>query len=390
MKAFWVAARIIREIMRDKRTLAFFFLAPVLVMTLIYFAIADDAEVKIGVVSRGVARLFDYDFVNALEEDEDVEVVSLDIPDDEIDPKVIEGWIKKALLKRDVDGVLYFGEELLVDRFDGQKGTLHVYVEGSKPIKTSDALSAIADAMDELAEQMPVVIDADCSAHCADSVNNKAMELEKHYLYGSDKYRLTDFFLPVFPTFFVFFFTFILSTITFQRERLRGTLERLYVAPISFWEIIVGYILGFLVFSTLQSTIIVTYILYLIEFPFSVAQVFSLGVVILFTMLVALTLGLLASFLAANEFQAIQFIPLVILPQVFLSDMIWDINGFPKLFQWISYIFPLTHSNIAARDIMIKNHSLFDSWPQLVTLTGFVTIVLVVMTVFAMGKEKTF
>ncbi|MDH5638717.1 MAG: ABC transporter permease, partial [Nitrospinota bacterium] len=288
-----------------------------------------------------------------------------------------------------VDGVLYMGEKMITDRFDGREGTLHLYVEGSKPIITSAVFGAVADAMDELAASLPVVIDSSCSSLCAESVNNKPMELEKHYSYGSDDYRMVDFFLPVLPAFFVFFFTFILSTITFQRERLRGTLERLLVAPVGFYQVIAGYVMGFFIFASLQSMIVVTYILKLIQFEFTWSQTLSFGVVVLLTMLVALNMGLLASFLAHNEFQALQFIPLVILPQIFLADIIWDINSFPTFFQVIAKAFPLTHANAAARDIMIRNNPISNSWMELLILVGFIAVIFTVMTLVAQKKDKS-
>ena len=150
---------------------------------------------------------------------------------------------------------------------------------------------------------------------------------------------MVEFFLPVFPPFFVFFFNFILSTIAFQRVRVNGTLERLMVAPIKFGEIIGGYIGGFLLFTTVQSIIVVSYVLVLISFPITVAQIGSIALITLLMMLIGLMLGLFASFLAHNEFQAVQFIPLVILPQIFLSDMIWDIKSFPLFFKHLSEIY---------------------------------------------------
>ncbi len=202
--------------------------------------------------------------------------------------------------------------------------------------------------MDDLAAAMPTVIDAACSSQCANSVNSLPMELEKHYLYGSEDYRRVGYFLPVFPPFFVF--TFILSAFAFQRERVNGTLERLLVAPLGFAQILSGYVGGFLLFATLQAAIVLGYVLLLVSFPVTAMQVVSIGVVTLLMMLVGLMLGLLASFLAHNEFQAVQFIPLVILPQIFLSDMIWDIKGFPWFFQLLSYPLPLTHANGAIRE----------------------------------------
>jgi len=384
----WIALRIIQEIVRDKRTLALLFVVPIVVMTLIYYALATDEIAKVSVVSRGTARLFDSEIINVLENDDDVELVAIDIPDEETDPDILVELIKKELIAGHVDGVLYMDEQLLLDRFSDKRGTIHIFVEGSKPIITSSVFAAISSAMDDLAAGLPVVIDSSCSAFCADSVNNKTMDMEKHLIYGSDEYRLIDFFLPVFPTFFVFFFTFIISTISFQRERLRGTLERLQAAPIRFYEIVGGYVFGFFIFVTLQSIIIESYIMVLIEFEFSIQQFVSYSVVVILTMLVSLMLGLMASFLAANEFQAIQFIPLFILPQIFLSDMIWSIDSFPKVFKYISYAFPLTYSNKVARDVMIRNKPLIDSWFSLLVLVGFILLILTVMTIIANRKLR--
>jgi ABC-2 type transport system permease protein len=91
-------------------------------------------------------------------------------------------------------------------------------------------------------------------------------------------------------------------------------------------------------------------------------------------MLLALLMGLLASFFSKNEFQAIQFIPLVILPQIFLSDIIWDIQTFPRAFQLLSYGLPLTHANIAVREMLVRGGDLTNVGQQLAVLGGFLVI----------------
>jgi ABC-2 type transport system permease protein len=97
----------------------------------------------------------------------------------------------------------------------------------------------------------------------------------------------------------------------------------------------------------------------------------------------------MASFLAANEFQALQFIPLVILPQLFLSDIIWSIEAFPRVFQWISKILPLTHANIAMRNVLLKNQSLWQSWQQLLALAGFFAAFLLFLLVTARHQRRS-
>ncbi|OGG96526.1 MAG: hypothetical protein A2527_01140 [Candidatus Lambdaproteobacteria bacterium RIFOXYD2_FULL_50_16] len=387
MKLQWIAWRLILEIRRDRRTLAMFFLVPLVVMTLIYYALQGDEKASLGLVTRGVARLWDYPISAVLAESEDLELVELSLPDEEADPVKIEAFIKDALAKGEVQGVLLMDARLLEERFGGERGDLHLYLEGSRPTATAAILSGVASAMDDLAEQLPIVVDNTCSAQCAESINNKALNLNKHYLYGDEDYRSIDYFLPAFPPLLVFFFTFIITIITFQRERARGTLARLIIAPFSFFQVILGYGLGFFAFFTLQSAIVLGYVLLLLRIPLTGWQITQLGFLTLLLMLVAMVMGLFCSFLAKNEFQAIQFIPLVILPQIFLSDMIWRVETFPVFFRLLAFSFPLTYANRAARGLVLKGEALWINWPDLLALVGFLGLFLLGMLLFVRSRQ---
>lgn len=379
--AWWIAVRVVQGFRRDRRTLAMFFLVPVVVMTLVYLALAQDETARVGVLSRGVARLFAYDLEQALADEPDVVLVTLpSIPDEESDPAVLDRLIREALRTGEADGVLFFPAALVPDRFDGQAGELTLYLEGSRPTVTAVIAEAVASAADDLAASLPVVIDARCSGECANSVNNKPLDVTKLYLYGSEDYRLIDFFLPVLLPFFVFFLTFLISNISFQRERVSGTLERLLIAPVALWQVVVGYIGGFFLFATAQAAVVLVFLLALLGFPVTGWQVASLVVITLLMMLVALLLGLLVSFAARNEFQAVQFIPLVILPQVFFSDMIWSIDSFPAAFRWFAWLLPLTHANLATRNVLLKNQPLWASWPHLLAIVAFFLVFMGLLT----------
>ncbi|MDH4246711.1 MAG: ABC transporter permease [Deltaproteobacteria bacterium] len=383
----WIAWRVMREISRDRRTVVFFFLVPVLVMTLVYLVLAENETARVAVVARGMARLFVYDLERALEEEKDVSLVVLEIPDEERDPVRIKALIQEALKRGEADGVLYFPEELITQRFGGEPGTLTLYLEGSRPTRTALVGSAVAGAADDLAASLPVVIDAQCSAGCANSVNTKPLNIEKDYLYGSEDLRTIDFFLPVLVPFFVFFLTFLLSNITFQRERVRGTLDRLLIAPVGLPQVVLGYVLGFFMFALAQATIVVAYLLALLGFAVSGAQVAQLVLVVLVVMIVALLLGLVVSFAARNEFQAIQFVPLVILPQVFFSDLIWGLDTYPVWLRWVGYIMPLTHANMAVRGVLVRGQPLWMFWPNLLALGAMFTLAMLALAVVGRRRE---
>jgi ABC-2 type transport system permease protein len=74
---------------------------------------------------------------------------------------------------------------------------------------------------------------------------------------------------------------------------------------------------------------------------------------------------------ARNEFQVIQFIPIIILPQVFLGGVLWPVEQMPKYLQYLSNILPLTYAVKGLRGIMLSGKSLRDVGMDFAVLIGF-------------------
>lgn len=85
----------------------------------------------------------------------------------------------------------------------------------------------------------------------------------------------------------------------------------------------------------------------------------------------AVNLGIFISTFARNEFQMVQFIPLIIFPQVFLCRIIWPVEQMPDYLQWLSMILPLTYAVDGMRGIMLAGKSLIDVGVELSVLIGF-------------------
>jgi ABC-2 type transport system permease protein len=186
----------------------------------------------------------------------------------------------------------------------------------------------------------------------------------------------------VFIGMFVFLFVFILTSVGFLRERSAGTLERLQATPIRRIEIVVGYMLGFAVFALLQSLIILGFTVFglKIHYAGSLAVVF---VVELLLALMAVNLGIFFSTFARNEFQVVQFIPLVVVTQILLSGAFWPIDEMPGWLQPIAWLMPLTSANYALRDVMIKGFDLTQVAAYVLALVVFAVffVVLAAQTV---------
>lgn len=181
-----------------------------------------------------------------------------------------------------------------------------------------------------------------------------------------------DFIAPALLATMALLFSFLLTGISFLRERSQGTLERLMASPVSRLDIVVGYLLGFFIFALAQTTIIVLYTIYVLGVNFSgdLWQIFVFQIVVIAG---AVNLGIFISTFARNEFQMVQFIPLIIVPQIFLAGVIWPVEQMPDYLQWLSAILPLTYAVEGLRDIMLNGKSLID--------VGFDLVVLVVFTI---------
>lgn len=367
---FAIVIRVVRQLLRDRRTFGFILAAPLIVMSLMYFSLRQDETARVSLVTTGTMLLYHDQIAQQIRVEKDVKYINLKLSEN-LDDDAARQAIKNRLRKGLVDAVLFLPGTLLTQRAAGKAGHVELWVEGSRPMETSVAFKAISSALRHMSQTLPLLLDDSCSDQCISSINVLPVNMDEHYLYGAKNARMIDYFLPVLPPFIILFFTFILAAITFQRERLSGTLERLLVAPVPFSRILLGYIGGFVIFTALQSMIVIVFTLKLYQLPVTTNQIFSLIFVCEETMLVALAFGLCVSFVAANEFQTLQFIPLVIIPQIFLCDMIWSINTFPAWLHWIARMLPLTYANHAMRAVMIRGRPLASVWQDLLILGVF-------------------
>lgn len=166
------------------------------------------------------------------------------------------------------------------------------------------------------------------------------------------------------------FFGFLLTGISFLRERSQGTMERLMASPVSRTDIVIGYLLGFFVFALAQTIIVLLFTIYVLDVRYS-GNIWAIFVFQVAVIAGAVNLGIFISAFARNEFQMVQFIPLIIVPQVFLAGLLWPVEQMPDYLQWLAKLLPLTYAVRGLRDIMLNGKSLFDVWFELAVLIVF-------------------
>ena len=174
---------------------------------------------------------------------------------------------------------------------------------------------------------------------------------------------------------FVLFFTFILTGVGFLRERAQGTLERLQTTLVGSFDIMLGYMLGFLIFAIVQTVVIFSFTIFALDIDYQ-GSLWEIGVVLFLVVVVAVSLGIFISSFANNEFQVVQFIPVVLAPQIFLSGVIIPVEQMPEVFEWLSVVLPLTYAVDALREIMLRGTELSALWSNLLALAVFSGVLL--------------
>ena len=168
----------------------------------------------------------------------------------------------------------------------------------------------------------------------------------------------------------ILFFGFLITGISFLRERTQGTLERLMASPMSRMDIVAGYLLGLLLFALIQTLIMFFYMIYVLDISFQG----DLWQILVFQVLMgvnAVCLGTFFSAFARNEFQMIQFIPLIIVPQIFLSGLFIPVSQLPAVLEWVSKFLPLTYGVEGIKALMVQGQSLLDIGKDIGVLAGY-------------------
>ena len=171
---------------------------------------------------------------------------------------------------------------------------------------------------------------------------------------------------------FPFVVMFLVTSITTLRERRSGTLERLMTTPLGKGDFIGGYALAFGLMAVLQAVITVAFAVLVCGLDVS-GPVWQLGLVAVLDALLGTALGLLASAFARTEFQAVQFMPLLVFPQIILGGLFMPRDQMPGALQAISDWLPLSYAIDAVTAVTAGD----DGW----TLWG----PLLIVAAFAVG-----
>lgn len=346
MKLLAMIQRVIIELLKDKRTLALMFLAPLLVLTLMYFIFNSDEDTTLTI---GVDHSVSTQITEGIKSDD---VKFKDFPSNQ--------HIKSKIEHHHLDAFIYQNNQ-----------TIHVTYTNEDPSKSASIKQLLHQSIqkDKMNDIKKVMVSLPQSAKNKDA---KDIQLENTYLYGDEHSNYFDKMFPILMSFFVFLFVFLISGIALLRERTTGTLERVLATPIKRSDIVFGYLIGYGVFAIIQTLIIVFFSIYLLNINLAGSLTYVILINILLA-IAALVMGIFISTFANSEFQMVQFIPIVAIPQVFFSR-IFPLENMSPWLSNIGYLFPLRYAGHALTNIMIKGQGWSNIWFDVLILFVFIII----------------
>ena len=201
---------------------------------------------------------------------------------------------------------------------------------------------------------------------------------------ASPQFNISIYIIP-YAAFIVHFITFILTAIVLVRERVAGTLSRMFVSGYNQIEIIGGYLFGYTTLATAQSLIVLFELNWLFELGYEFQIWAQLFVVMWFLAVLSMALGMLVSNFARNEGQVFPFIPLVVL-SVILAGIIIPIEKLPEWAQILSFMTPLYYANELLQEL-IRGNNLTDNLQMIFYLFIYGSILLVLVTLTLREKD---
>lgn len=353
MRVKAIIIRIIKQTIHDKRTLALMMVAPMIVMTLVYFLFNSNEENLLNVGVYNTSSEF-----NESLKDADLNIKEYSDKNN----------IKNKITNQNLDAFIV-----------KNNNELEITYENSSPINTKEIEAKVQSTIlkDEFLK-----ISSKVNKNIGES--NK-ISIDSSYVYSNEDLTYFDTLSPILIGFFVFFFVFLVSGISLLKERTTGTLDRLLSTPIKRSEIVLGYLIGYGIFAVIQTILIVLFSIYVLNITIegSIPLVVIVNILIA---LVALSLGLLLSTFANSEFQIMQFIPIIIVPQIFFTGLI-PIESMSIWLQNIAKIMPLYYGASALSGIFVKGFNFYNIYYDCIILIIFI-IVLYTFNIFGLKRYR--
>lgn len=325
-----------KQIKNDKRSLGLILFVPILLFTLIYFLLGD-SDYHATIAANGIQD----PLISGIEA-QGITVLNLDRE---------EG--QKQVKDKKMDAFLYR---------DGSETIL--LFESADAVKTGVIQKGIQNAIKKLTPQLLV---------------------RSEYIYGKSDDNMFNSLGYVLLGVVSFFIVFIIAGISFVRERTNQTMERLMITPVRRWQVVSGYAIGFGLFAMLQCILLLIYVKWVLHMTIT-GSLIAAGIIMILLSMAAICIGAFFSIFSNNEFQIMQFIPVVVIPQIFFSGLI-SLDTLPYNLGILSRIMPVYYACDALKLITVKSAGISEVLTDIIALLIFIGL-FYVLNIVALKKYR--
>ena len=363
----------VRQLKRDARLLSVIFFFPVLLLTIFGYAVNFDVKhVSLAIYDQDKSEL-SRDFIKSLQSSEYFELVEYINSYHHVDKSLDEKTVQcVAVIPNDLTKKINSGEDVqiqyIIDGVDANTGSIIQNYVNAATLFFNQKISSELLARNGLQSYMPISI--------------------KTQFWFNPDLQTTRFLIPGLIAMILIITAVITVALSFVREKEKGTMEQIYISPLSSIELIIGKTFPFVVIALVNAGLIMVagYFLFGVEMKGNY-------ILLLLTTLLFLTastsMGIFISVVADSQqvaFTAATFLSL--LPSLILSGFIFPIDSMPVIIQVITNITPVKFFLVILRAIMLRGVGLEAFWEQVIYLLIFASILIVLASAISRKKAQ--
>jgi ABC-2 type transport system permease protein len=339
------------QLKRDPKILPILFVAPIVQLFVLGYAATTDVkrvELAVADLDRTAASR---QLVEAFTSSTYFRQVAAVDSQPQLDPLIESGTARIALT---------IPAGFAADRAAGRPGRIQVLADGADATTGTVGLGYASTVLQLVAESSGL---------------EPLIELRPVVLYNPDL-ASRNFMVPGVLALITMVMTMMLTSMALVRESEIGTMEQLLVTPFKPFHIILGKLIPYALVGLVEILTALPVVLFWFEVPIR-GSLLTLLLLTLPFMLCTLGLGLLVSTLSRTQQQAMMLSAFVfMMPQIYISGLIFPIQNMPALFQWLTYLIPLRYYVVILRGVFLKGVGISVLWPEVLALLALGTLIL--------------
>ncbi|OGF52126.1 MAG: ABC transporter permease [Candidatus Firestonebacteria bacterium RifOxyC12_full_39_7] len=363
-KIFNLAKKEFIQTFRDKKMLPVIFVAPVIQLILLGYAVTTDVKhIYLAVIDRD----------NSVESRE---LVGAALNSGYFDLKKgveKESEIEEALRSGKADFVLYVPPNYSKNIKMNKKASFQVIADGSDATLTGIGLNYLNEIVQRKNKEIRDKIMNSRAGLLGKSISFPRVSPEVKIMYNPEL-KSANYMVPGVMALILTLMTMLLTSMSITKEKENGTLEQLVVSPLKPYEIILGKTLPFVIIGMVDVVLVITGGIVVFNIPI-LGSVWLLAVCSLIFIMSTLGIGLFISTISRTQQQAMLTTFMFIFPAMILSGFVFPVTNMPEPAQYLTYLIPLRYFLTIIRGIILKGNGIEILWPEIAALIIFGVVI---------------